>query len=40
MMEWEMDAHLNERIDYWTPWQDDEDLLEGIMSGALVPPGF
>ncbi len=37
-MEHLMDAYLNEPRDTWTPWEADEDMFHGIMTGQLVPP--
>jgi hypothetical protein len=37
-MEHLQDQHLNEPQDTWTPWQADEEMLYGIMTGLLIPP--
>lgn len=37
-MEHLQDQHLNEPRDTWTPWQADEEMLWGILTGQLFPP--
>lgn len=37
-MEHLQDQHLNEPSNTWTPWEADEELLYGIMTGQLIPP--
>lgn len=37
-MEHLQDQHLNEPRESWTPWQADEELLWGILTGQVIPP--
>lgn len=37
-MEHLQDQHLNEPSNTWTPWEADEEMLYGILTGQLTPP--
>ncbi len=39
-MEHLQDQHLNEPSNTWTPWEADEEMLYGILTGQLTPPVF
>ncbi len=39
-MEEEMHARLNEPMEPWDPWQEDEETYYLIMSNQLKPPDF